>query len=54
VKTLVTYETIRLEPAGDAAAGLWLLTLNRPEAMNAMNTQMHRLARGNARACGAR
>jgi hypothetical protein len=41
VKTLVTYETIRLEPAGDAAAGLWLLTLNRPEAMNAMNTQMY-------------
>ena len=36
----MTYETIRLEPAGDAAAGLWLLTLNRPEAMNAMNTQM--------------
>jgi enoyl-CoA hydratase/carnithine racemase len=36
----MTYETIRLEPAGDAAAGLWLLlTLNRPEAMNAMNTQ---------------
>ncbi len=36
----MTYETIRLEPVGDAAAGLWLLTLNRPEAMNAMNTQM--------------
>lgn len=37
----MTCENIRLEPAGDAAAGLWLLlTLNRPEAMNAMNTQM--------------
>lgn len=36
----MTYETIRLEPVGDAAAGLWLLNLNRPEAMNAMNTQM--------------
>ena len=36
----MTYQTIGLEPAGDAAAGLWLLTLNRPEAMNAMNTQM--------------
>ncbi|MEI7784182.1 MAG: enoyl-CoA hydratase-related protein [Betaproteobacteria bacterium] len=36
----MTHQTIRLEPAGDAAEGLWLLTLNRPEAMNAMNTQM--------------
>ena len=36
----MTYQTIRLEPVGDAAAGLWLLTLNRPEVMNAMNTQM--------------
>ena len=36
----MTYQTIGLEPVADAAAGLWLLTLNRPEAMNAMNTQM--------------
>jgi enoyl-CoA hydratase/carnithine racemase len=36
----MSYPTIGLEPAGDAAEGLWLLTLNRPEAMNAMNTQM--------------
>src|SRR4029077_16112406 len=33
------YETLRVEDKGE---GLLLLTLNRPEAANAMNTQMGR------------
>lgn len=38
------FETITLGPASgcDAAEGIQLLTLNRPEAMNAMNTRMFR------------
>ena len=34
-----SYETIRVEDKGD---GLVLLTLNRPQVANAMNTQMGR------------
>ena len=33
------YETVRVDHRGE---GLLLLTLNRPEAANAMNTQMGR------------